>query len=273
MKKQRLYRPTGGFTLIELLAVIAIIAILAAILFPVFAQARAKARQSSCLSNLQQIGRGLLLYAQDYDEHFPSECWTPPINGGDFAIMPYDQQIQPYLKNDPLFHCPEDTMFRRGDKVWDGRYTLEQKPRSYALSNRLITRLNEKGSPQLDDRTGVVGQPFASFEFPASTILLSESWGGTIQESGELSSDSRMAFGGGATLLGCDTWKLPGRVGTQGVSPALATACAELLDPGRVPAAGHNGLGVYAFADGHVRALPYAQVAQGDFQLYRRSSR
>jgi prepilin-type N-terminal cleavage/methylation domain-containing protein len=273
MKKLRCARPTGGFTLIELLVVIAILAILVAILFPVFARARAKARQSSCASNLRQIGVGLLLYAQDYDEHFPAECWTPPVHGGDFSIMSYDQQILPYLKNDPLFQCPEDTLLRRGDKVWDGRYKVKQRPRSYALSNRLITKLNDKGAPQLDDQTGVVGQPFSSFEFPASTILLSESWGGAVQETGELSSDSRMSFGGGATLLGCDTWKLPGRVGTRGLSPTLASACAEFLDPGRVPAVGHSGLGVYAFSDGHVQVLSYAQASQGDFQLYRRSSR
>jgi len=61
----------GGFTLIELLVVIAIIAILAAILFPVFAQARAKARQISCTSNLKQLGQAILMYVQDYDETLP----------------------------------------------------------------------------------------------------------------------------------------------------------------------------------------------------------
>jgi prepilin-type N-terminal cleavage/methylation domain-containing protein len=67
-----------GFTLIELLVVIAIIAILAAILFPVFAQARAKARQATCSSNLRQIGVGILMYAQDYDELLPTGLVAGP---------------------------------------------------------------------------------------------------------------------------------------------------------------------------------------------------
>src|SRR5262249_15795329 len=69
-----------AFTLIELLVVIAIFAILAAILFPVFAQARAKARQAACLSNMKQIGLGLMMYAQDYDETLPGNS-TLNVNG------------------------------------------------------------------------------------------------------------------------------------------------------------------------------------------------
>jgi prepilin-type N-terminal cleavage/methylation domain-containing protein/prepilin-type processing-associated H-X9-DG protein len=111
-------RRAQGFTLIELLVVIAIIAILAAILFPVFAQAREKARQTSCLSNCKQIGLGLMMYAQDYDEIlpasgvYPGSGGYPPFfldaNGKDayrwaFWVM----QIYPYTKNKAVFACPD----------------------------------------------------------------------------------------------------------------------------------------------------------------------
>ena len=93
-----------GFTLIELLVVIAIIAILAAILFPVFAKAREKARQSSCLSNLKQIATATLMYAQDYDETMPRYLHSG-IN------MTAQTAIQPYMKNEQIWVCPSGSDF------------------------------------------------------------------------------------------------------------------------------------------------------------------
>jgi prepilin-type N-terminal cleavage/methylation domain-containing protein/prepilin-type processing-associated H-X9-DG protein len=94
-----------GFTLIELLVVIAIIAILAAILFPVFAQAREAARRTQCLSNLKQIGAGMHMYIQDFDEVTPAVIHN--------TNLPYDPDfwviIQPYVKNIGLFYCPDRT--------------------------------------------------------------------------------------------------------------------------------------------------------------------
>ena len=92
-----------GFTLIELLVVIAIIAILAAILFPVFARAREKARQASCLSNVKQVSLGALMYVQDYDERFPCHA------SGSYTVDPWifwPHQFQPYTKNWQVYGCP-----------------------------------------------------------------------------------------------------------------------------------------------------------------------
>jgi prepilin-type N-terminal cleavage/methylation domain-containing protein/prepilin-type processing-associated H-X9-DG protein len=93
-----------GFTLIELLVVIAIIAILAAILFPVFAKAREKARQSSCLSNLKQVGLAALSYAQDYDELTVFFAYQSANPRTDFKWI-----IEPYIKNSQVWNCPSNS--------------------------------------------------------------------------------------------------------------------------------------------------------------------
>ena len=107
MNRSNLRRlPPAGFTLIELLVVIAIIAILAAILFPVFAQARAKARQVSCASNIRQMGTAVTMYAQDFDEHFPLAATLLP----DFSFVNWHDLIDPYVKNKQIWDCPSSSL-------------------------------------------------------------------------------------------------------------------------------------------------------------------
>jgi prepilin-type N-terminal cleavage/methylation domain-containing protein/prepilin-type processing-associated H-X9-DG protein len=99
-----------AFTLIEMLVVIAVIAILAAILFPVFAQAREKARQASCLSNVKNLASAILMYAQDYDERLPLGSYTLPTG----SKLRWAGQIQPYAKNLQIFTCPSARQFTYG---------------------------------------------------------------------------------------------------------------------------------------------------------------
>jgi prepilin-type N-terminal cleavage/methylation domain-containing protein len=124
----RTHKLRRGFTLIELLVVIAIIAILAAILFPVFAQAREKARQTACTSNLKQIGTAFYLYSQDYDEclpdrrdlkaslpggYMPWANWPTSDPRGGWAVVVLD----PYLKNGGVWSCPSTVGTTVGQSV------------------------------------------------------------------------------------------------------------------------------------------------------------
>ncbi|MFO7946074.1 MAG: prepilin-type N-terminal cleavage/methylation domain-containing protein [Armatimonadota bacterium] len=137
-----------GFTLIELLVVIAIIAILAAILFPVFARAREKARQSSCLSNVKQIMLSLLMYAQDNDEVLVPTRSRSPESGW----MVWTNPTEPYRKNNQILTCPSSDGHGWGSC-------------DYGL-NRVIFR---------ETSYGASGRKMAEIDYPAETLAMADS--------------------------------------------------------------------------------------------------
>jgi prepilin-type N-terminal cleavage/methylation domain-containing protein/prepilin-type processing-associated H-X9-DG protein len=137
-------RRRRGFTLIELLVVIAIIAILAAILFPVFAQAREQARKAACLSNEKQIALAIAMYRQDWDSHGPFAGW-PPGSGAQYI---YSQEwqftIQPYIKNAQVLRCPSD------------RSPYLERPVSYLYNNMVAFNRHPLSEAELDAPAEVV---------------------------------------------------------------------------------------------------------------------
>jgi len=166
-----------GFTLIELLVVIAIIAILAAILFPVFAKAREKARQASCLSNVKQLCLGILQYAQDNDEMVPgwhTRCWAP---AGQQIDSPWQADIMAYVKNEQIFGCPSqqrqasfDGCFQQANPDW---YCAEF---GYGYNERMSHALSD---PQ-NGCTCVRAKKMVAWKYPSNTLLVADSHCGMI---------------------------------------------------------------------------------------------
>jgi prepilin-type N-terminal cleavage/methylation domain-containing protein/prepilin-type processing-associated H-X9-DG protein len=182
--KENPLKRNKGFTLIELLVVIAIIAILAAILFPVFAQARDKARSTQCLSNLKQVGLGFMQYVQDYDENFsPSRFATDPNDNG-ARFNPWTISIDPYVKNVQIFACPSDITSADLDATgwfWcpaNLLTTVNGVKRDRNDRSMAVIAGPEQGQPVGPSPGGVMttnwGANLASIERPAGTIMVME---------------------------------------------------------------------------------------------------
>lgn len=184
-----------GFTLIELLVVIAIIAILAAILFPVFAQARAKARQASCLSNMRQLGTATLMYAQDYDETVGRKWWDlhvdllPYVKSIDIFVCPASSAPKPFLRNYTTPFSFSDVRPEAPTQVTGSFWTnvpltvtnasgnCSNAPcifGHYARNDELIANYGWTGQGGLDNPNGRL----ASWERPADVVFMGDARSG-----------------------------------------------------------------------------------------------
>jgi len=258
--RQRRYRT--GFTLIELLVVIAIIAILAAILFPVFAQAREKARQTACTSNFKQNGLAINMYLQDYDEKLPPFMTgpEPASTGAGFAYdwridFTWPQMIMPYQKNWGIHRCPSDP-FANDDvsRLNMGVPSGVTGPQlEYAIGLNTDSGYNYQFlAPMIGDRAESQGQNLAAVGKPSKCYMLLDSiW--------DMASCDKPKGGGNWFVEAPSPWDS----GTNWwFGGWVIDNCASWLKYGATWPRHTNSV-VVTFVDGHVKAQRIGDLIRG----------
>jgi prepilin-type processing-associated H-X9-DG protein len=213
-----------GFTPIELLTVIGIILILSAILFPVFARAREKARQSTCISNLKQLSTAALLYVADYDETMPNAQWIGPVAfPPNWYFGPSSRDLlQPYVKSLAIFVCPSDTelaslVVRGSSQPFGLSYQFNGNP--LGSGNNIIKRVyfgDNSGKPMAEHNgavalsyqevvgqrsSPVMGRAMAAIPYPAQNWMFADAWPGVH------GSEVTSYFKGTRTYMLADEWR------------------------------------------------------------------
>jgi prepilin-type N-terminal cleavage/methylation domain-containing protein/prepilin-type processing-associated H-X9-DG protein len=257
-----------AFTLIELLVVIAIIAILAAILFPVFAQAREKARQTSCLSNFKQNGTAIMMYLQDYDEAYPLTNWTNSYDGNDDAVPL--QVCQPYIKNWQICDCPSDPTNLQGRLTIDTVTPNNQKRTDFNRGLKANFGINmQYFGPTFAASTGFLpgSVTMSTVQSPANALYAVESiWDRTA---------GGAPRGGGNWALDAPCRRTTAALGSLDTFPPAPSGAGRYWFGGWSPATPnawnvfggawpwHQKMANVMFADGHAKAMQMGAIADG----------
>jgi prepilin-type N-terminal cleavage/methylation domain-containing protein/prepilin-type processing-associated H-X9-DG protein len=245
-------RGRPGFTLIELLVVIAIIAILAAILFPVFAQAREKARQTTCLSNEKQLALAILMYVQDYDETYPLATYPKPEWGCPWCNT-WAIGTESYATNNyQIYECPDDPAVLVGQNPtgWQGVSI------SFAVNVFYNTNVWAWHNVFGYAETGFWDVPsatLAQIDLPSATIMMAERHNNDLLKNGGGTSpgNGTLYEGGFTGIPWQDSWLSYGEI----PDGSLPTTNAWPNGPDGVVSASHNLKSDFVFCDGHVKAM------------------
>lgn len=246
-------RRRQGFTLVELLVVIAIIALLAGLLFPVFAGARARAHQTSCLNNLRQLGRGFTLYLDAWEDTFPNSWQDRRSQFGRLNHSWWDVQIFQYVRSDGVFRCPSNPVESYSVHQPFGSDGRKTRVVNYALNNQL---LGCQASGSAFNYSLAPADPVVASRVrdPSGTIMLTEKLldrpghdAGGPDQPGDQSQEVDVWFHIAVPGMDPSSWDL-----TWGVPRRL-----------------HGARSNYLFVDGHVRSLLLRQTFEGSTTLTR----